>query len=850
MGLELDFLLKGRDEFSGVFDKATGRVNAFLDKFPNLTRNLVAGASAAYALSTAFSYVSEKTGELIKLAEQKEQADLRMAQAMKTNLLYTNESYKGMQEFAEQMKRTYAVEDETIESMVSRLAPFGMSMTEIKKAIPVILDFAKAKDIDNTSAADFLGKAYVGHVQMLQRMGIVLDSTRVKTEGLDYILGEFNKRFGGAAQADIDSYTRKVQQLGLAWDDIKKKAGEKIVFVIKPIVEWVDSGLNNSSSDWADSKQFGDWVSRNIDRKTQQFYNWLGKHGFWNAGPKRKDGLNSLGFPDADVSTDDMSDDAALAKEQSRVDESANLNKQAQAAKDHASTMVGIDKMEKDLELANLDGWEKQKADLEKKFDEEEKSLREQGTKDLTEFEKRKTAVIEEEHKKWLKSLKDTAAAELDTWRDETKSEGDEREKALEEAAKKYDEIAEKYKAAKLSMKDVDEQFLKVVDQINKKFEEAGWQKAVADMNKITAKRVANDAAIDKTLSGVNPTDFGFGPAGDMSRELIDSRQREQETLTLASTEMQKVQIREKFEAEQAAIVAKYNKQILDDTLKTESEIVASIYKDTGVMLSAYEQQEEEIINKKAKAERDYLEKQKNRDDLTVEDQRKVADALAAIEDQRIAKLKELHDAYDGVADAAKNAGMAQQGADSTTGGSKSGGGSSAAESQTPGMGDQWGDTGWGNTNFSGGGDELPAGMSLLDKGMDVYYNTPGSTLDQNTGRVYDENGKIIYDPSSKSSPGSNTGWGNTNFSGGLGGGSVSSGGTPVVTGGTPVTGPQAIRNTGAGNVTENSSVTNENGVFNTFNFPNALVLTQSAGAELVKALDPIMQQLKAKGKI
>ncbi len=759
MGLELDFLIKGRDEASGVLDKVTGKVNGLLDKFPNLTRNLVAGASAAYALSTAFSYVSEKTGELIKLAEEKEQADLRMAQAMKTNLLYTNESYKGMQEFAEQMKRTYAVEDETIERITAQLAPFGMTVAEIKKAIPVILDFAKAKDIDNESAANFLGKAYVGHVEMLQRMGIVLDQDRVKTQGLDYIIGEFNKRFGGAAQADIDSYSRKVREMGIAWDDVKKRVGTSLTQVLKPVVGSIA------------------WFFEKLDSFEGKVASVRGSILDSVMGPSRR-GPNMSNAQREDVE-DRSGFGGSLLKERQNEDE--------RAARDHEATMVSIDKMEKAAKEADLDEWGKKKADLEKQFEEEEKGLRAQGVKDFTEFNKKKTEILEAEHQKWIKSEQDTAKAAFDAWRDEDRTGLDEWEKQREDAAKKAQDIADQYKKAGLDATEVWRQFLNVIAEVNKQEDEKNWQQGYAALGKITAKRVANDEKADSVRDSLS----GMAPLGNAAADA--ERQHELEEEKKYYLQLRALHASQNYLLEQdeelhmqamARINDKYNNLILDDILK-----------QTGIMLEAHEKQQEALINQKADADLKYLEKQKNRDDLTVEEQNKIADAIKAINDKRRDDLQKLQDEYHKTAQAAEDAGNSEEKA-AGKGGSGGGGDSGSGGSQKAGMGDQWGSGDWGNTDFSS---DFSLGSS-----------SKGGTV-----------------------------------GGGMGGGSVSMGGKPVVTG---YAGVSTAGNANGGAV--NESVQNYNGMINIWQFPNALVLTPNTAGEFVKQIAPFWEQMKAKYKI
>jgi hypothetical protein len=681
--MELDFLIKGRDEASAVFDKVTGKVNTLLDKYPNLTRNLVAGASAAYALSTAFSVVSEKTKELIELASQKEQADLRLAQAMKTNLLYTNQNFEGMKAYADQIKNTYAVEDEEVKGMMARLAPFGMTVEEIKKAIPVILDFAKAKDIDTASAANFIGKAYVGHIEMLQRMGIVLDADQVKTKGLDYILGEFNKRFGGASQADIGSYSRQVKEMGIQWDDMKKKMGAPLM----------------TSAKWTMEKIESIWSL--ADKVLQKM-----------AGYKDDSNSSTSDKEGAHVSTD-FGTSIEWQKNQSKLDAQQDLqNKQEQKKRDHEGTMVAIANIGKALELASLDGWEKQKAELEKKFDDEEKKYREGGNKGLEEFNEKKAAIIEKEHQKWLTQAKDTAKAALDAWREEDEIGADEQEKAYEKVGKKYNEISEQYKKLGMDMTEVNTELEKELSEIQKKYDEINWQKGIDAFNKIVAARVASDqkaSGLRDSINGMANTD----PTGEAARqhELTQEKLKFDQLNSMQNRSAQ--QIEADWEAHKAAM-ARINKKYDDIMAQDDKSFFDQILAETGIMDAKLVAAQTKLTAEHYDSEIDRLNKQ----DLTGEDARIRDEEVARLQEKKMEDIDALKTKYQDLTDTIwkfKDAEDAANGVPLTAhpAGVGSPSGAPTAKSVTGGPSGDW------------------------SKDIDNYYGTPGAEWPQAEGGDY-----------------------------------------------------------------------------------------------------------------
>jgi hypothetical protein len=116
------------------------------------------------------------------------------------------------------------------------------------KAAKTATDLASALGIDLQSAAMLVGKAIEGNTSMLGRYGIKLDETEVRVRGATYVLDELNQRFGGLAQAEVETYTGKVEKLKNQWDDFSEKLGAVIIpifsmfaDILGSIVDWLNS---------------------------------------------------------------------------------------------------------------------------------------------------------------------------------------------------------------------------------------------------------------------------------------------------------------------------------------------------------------------------------------------------------------------------------------------------------------------------------------------------------------------------------------------------------------------------------------------------------------------------------
>jgi len=233
--------------------KITGDSKSAEQAFENLKEKshklgtaLKAGLVAAGAAVGAFAVEMKKA---VQAAAEQEKAELTLAQAMKHHGTYTEAAFNSLREFASERQKLTKYSDELTLSNLRLLQTFGMDTETMKKAMVAAQDLASAKGIDLTTAVNLLGKAYAGNTTMMTRYGIVLDQNRLKTEGFTYVLEEMQKHFGGAAQAEADTYTGRLEQMKNAFGELQEVIG----FAILPALKDMVSSLRDMFSALAES---------------------------------------------------------------------------------------------------------------------------------------------------------------------------------------------------------------------------------------------------------------------------------------------------------------------------------------------------------------------------------------------------------------------------------------------------------------------------------------------------------------------------------------------------------------------------------------------------------------------
>ncbi len=164
-------------------------------------------------------------------------ASLGQRQAMTLASVAFGEAAGEMGNFASSMQQITNFEDDKMLSLMAKLSQtFKLNKDENQQLVPVLLDFTeanKATGMSVESAFDLMGRALNGHTEMLGRYGIELDDTRLKTEGVSYLVEKLGEDYGGTATALADLRLQNAN----AWGDIQETVGDMLTTLINPLLQ-------------------------------------------------------------------------------------------------------------------------------------------------------------------------------------------------------------------------------------------------------------------------------------------------------------------------------------------------------------------------------------------------------------------------------------------------------------------------------------------------------------------------------------------------------------------------------------------------------------------------------------
>lgn len=216
-----------------------------------------------------------------------ETATMKLAVAMRNQGDYSKEALEDLEEFAAGIQKTTAYEDDYVKARMATLKTYGMTNEEIKQAIPAILDLSTARRDEGMSAdkaADLIGKAYIGNTERLKRYGIIVDESLTRAQKYEAAMKQLNERFGGAAAAELDTYSGQVQQLKNQMGDLAESIGKRLIQALRALqmaLDVVAAGF------WSMVEQILSGLSWLINR-LEDFARWAGLN-------KVADGLATAG---------------------------------------------------------------------------------------------------------------------------------------------------------------------------------------------------------------------------------------------------------------------------------------------------------------------------------------------------------------------------------------------------------------------------------------------------------------------------------------------------------------------------------------------------------------------------
>jgi hypothetical protein len=229
------------DNLNKSLKTATTDVETFGDKVGKVGK--VVGAAFVAAAAAAGAYAVKIGIDGVKSAIEDEKAQTQLALALTNATGATNAQIAATEQSILQMSLATGVADDNLRPALQRLALSTGDISKAQDLLATALDVSAATGKPLETVANALGKAYDGNTAALGKLGIGLSAAELKTMSFTDVQDQLTTLFGGAAAANAETYSGRIDRMKVAFNEAKETIG----FALLPILETVMKFINDNA---------------------------------------------------------------------------------------------------------------------------------------------------------------------------------------------------------------------------------------------------------------------------------------------------------------------------------------------------------------------------------------------------------------------------------------------------------------------------------------------------------------------------------------------------------------------------------------------------------------------------
>lgn len=203
------------------------------------------GLTAKVTLATGVIYgVSRAISAFVDEAAEAETIEKRLQFALDTTGYSWTTAKTAVDQFAKSIMETTRFSDEHARQALTDMMMYTNEYAKAEQGARLAMDMSIRTGMDLGSSTRLIGMAMTGNVEMLGRylpqlrnLDAVLGENASMAEKAAYALKVLQEKFGGTAQADLDTYSGKLQQFKNHWKELKEEWGTHLLPILGTILE-------------------------------------------------------------------------------------------------------------------------------------------------------------------------------------------------------------------------------------------------------------------------------------------------------------------------------------------------------------------------------------------------------------------------------------------------------------------------------------------------------------------------------------------------------------------------------------------------------------------------------------
>ena len=218
----------------GEADKAVEQNSSKIAEFGKKAAVAFAVAGAA-----AVAYAGKLAVDGVKSAIEDEQAQLRLAAALKSATGATDAQIKATEEYIRKTQLATGITDNELRESFQRLSVSTKNATKSQELLTMAIDISKGSGKDLGSVVEALSKAYEGQDTKLVRLGIGISQADAKAMDFNETTKVLTNLYGGAASANAETFQGRIDRLKQAFEEAKEEIGYKLLPIIEAFVKLI-----------------------------------------------------------------------------------------------------------------------------------------------------------------------------------------------------------------------------------------------------------------------------------------------------------------------------------------------------------------------------------------------------------------------------------------------------------------------------------------------------------------------------------------------------------------------------------------------------------------------------------
>ena len=228
---DVDDLKKKLGEADKAVESNSSKISEFGKK---------AAAAFAVAAAAAVAYGTKLAVDGVKAAIEDEQAQLRLAAALRSATGATDAQIQATEDYILKTSLATGVTDDQLRPAFQRLAVSTKDTNEAQKLLNLSLDIAKGRGLDLETVANALGRAQDGNTTALGRLGLGLSKAELSTLSFTEVQQKLSDLYGGAAAASAETFQGKIDRLKVGFDEAKESLGVALLPAVERFIGFLN----------------------------------------------------------------------------------------------------------------------------------------------------------------------------------------------------------------------------------------------------------------------------------------------------------------------------------------------------------------------------------------------------------------------------------------------------------------------------------------------------------------------------------------------------------------------------------------------------------------------------------